>query len=54
MMRSSGYLPVPGGMVWFRRTGLREKVPLLVLHGGPGAGGWPWSTYWVIPLVWIA
>lgn len=36
-MIQEGYLPVPGGMVWFRRAGNGSGVPLLVLHGGPGA-----------------
>lgn len=33
-----GYLPVPGGMVWYRTVGDGPGLPLLVLHGGPGAG----------------
>lgn len=33
-----GYLPVPGGMVWHRRIGSGDKLPLLVVHGGPGSG----------------
>ncbi|GAG22151.1 unnamed protein product, partial [marine sediment metagenome] len=33
-----GYVPVPGGQVWFRAVGSRAAVPLLTLHGGPGAG----------------
>jgi proline-specific peptidase len=33
-----GYLPVPGGMVWYRTVGSGPGLPLLVLHGGPGAG----------------
>ncbi|MDA8088068.1 MAG: proline iminopeptidase-family hydrolase [Nitrospiraceae bacterium] len=32
-----GYVPVPGGPVWYRIAGAGKKgVPLLVLHGGPG------------------
>jgi proline iminopeptidase len=34
----SGYLTVPGGKVWWRRIGAGRKPPLLLLHGGPGAG----------------
>lgn len=34
----SGFLPVPGGKVWWRRVGGGTKTPLLLLHGGPGAG----------------
>ncbi|MCM6775299.1 proline iminopeptidase-family hydrolase [Nocardia sp. CDC159] len=30
-----GYLPVPGGRVWYRSLG-EGDVPLLCLHGGPG------------------
>lgn len=33
-----GYLPVPGGMVWYRTVGDGPGLPLLVLHGGPGSG----------------
>jgi proline-specific peptidase len=33
-----GYIPVPGGWVWYRRIGPRNTIPVLVLHGGPGAG----------------
>lgn len=36
---AEGYVPVPGGMVWYQMTGGGDGVPLLVLHGGPGAGG---------------
>ncbi|HOV86778.1 MAG TPA: proline iminopeptidase-family hydrolase [Syntrophobacteraceae bacterium] len=33
-----GMIPVQGGRVWHRTVGAdRKKVPLLVLHGGPGA-----------------
>jgi proline-specific peptidase len=37
-LTTEGYLPVPGGMVWYRKVGAAQGVPLLVLHGGPGAG----------------
>lgn len=33
-----GYVPVPGGRVWYRLAGSGRAVPLLILHGGPGAG----------------
>jgi proline iminopeptidase len=34
-----GHIPVPGGKVWYRRIGgNRPGTPLLLLHGGPGAG----------------
>lgn len=33
-----GYIPVTGGNVWYKIVGTnRKKIPLLVLHGGPGA-----------------
>lgn len=34
---AEGFLPVPGGMVWYRRVGCGDGIPLVVLHGGPGA-----------------
>ncbi len=33
-----GLLDVPGGRVWYRIEGGGPGVPLLPLHGGPGAG----------------
>jgi proline-specific peptidase len=33
-----GLLDVPGGRVWYRIVGDGAGVPLLLLHGGPGAG----------------
>ncbi|MBI4202006.1 MAG: proline iminopeptidase-family hydrolase [Chloroflexi bacterium] len=33
-----GFVPVPGGKVWYRMTGSGNGVPLLTFHGGPGAG----------------
>ena len=35
---STGMIAVPGGKVWYRRIGSGPKTPLLLLHGGPGAG----------------
>ena len=32
-----GYLEVPGGRVWYRIEGRGPGIPLLTLHGGPGA-----------------
>jgi proline iminopeptidase len=32
-----GYVPVPGGRVWYRIVGSGDAIPLLTLHGGPGA-----------------
>ncbi|NQT89767.1 MAG: proline iminopeptidase-family hydrolase [Candidatus Omnitrophica bacterium] len=34
----TGYIPVTGGRVWYKTVGEnKETIPLLVLHGGPGA-----------------
>jgi hypothetical protein len=33
-----GYLPVPGGKIWYRMRGADKSQPALIaLHGGPGA-----------------
>ena len=33
-----GLIPVRGGRVWYRIMGAQSQgIPLLVLHGGPGA-----------------
>jgi proline iminopeptidase len=37
-METEGRLGVPGGRVWYRRLGAGDATPLLMLHGGPGAG----------------
>lgn len=39
MLKSTeGMLPVPGGRIWYRIVGADAPgVPLLVIHGGPGA-----------------
>ena len=33
-----GHVDVPGGQVWYKVVGSGDAVPLLTLHGGPGAG----------------
>lgn len=33
---TQGMVAVPGGNVWFKRTGGGPGLPLLVIHGGPG------------------
>jgi proline iminopeptidase len=40
MNTTEGFIPVPGGKVWYRAVGENKNTPLLVLHGGPG-----FSTY---------
>jgi proline-specific peptidase len=36
--QKEGFVAVPGGNVWYRIAGGGPGVPLLILHGGPGAG----------------
>lgn len=35
-----GFIDVPGGRVWYRVEGSGPATPLLLLHGGPGAGSY--------------
>lgn len=35
---AEGHIAVPGGRVWWRRVGTGTGTPILLLHGGPGAG----------------
>ena len=44
-MREEGSIDVTGGRVWYRREGGGDRIPLLILHGGPGA-----ASYYVEPL----
>jgi proline-specific peptidase len=37
MNKTEGFVSVEGGRVWYRRVG-NGGIPLLLLHGGPGAG----------------
>ena len=39
-MRTEGYLDLPNGRVWWRREGDRDALPILLLHGGPGAASY--------------
>jgi proline-specific peptidase len=36
-MADEGYAEVEGGRVWYRRLGGGDALPILLLHGGPGA-----------------
>jgi proline-specific peptidase len=36
-MEAEGYVEVEGGRVWYRRLGDGDALPVLLLHGGPGA-----------------
>ena len=44
-----GYIPVTGGRVWHRVIGTGPGIPLLTLHGGPGA-----NSGYLEPLVALA
>jgi len=42
-----GFLPVPGGRIWYARMGHGTGTPLIVIHGGPGSASWglkAWSA----------
>ena len=45
MDESTGHIPVTGGNVWYRRLGGGQGLPILLLHGGPGA-----ASYYMEPL----
>lgn len=38
-------LPVPGGAVWYRRSGTGPGLPVVLLHGGPG-----FNSFYLKPL----
>ena len=40
MTDQTGMVEVEGGRVWYRRLGSGAQLPLLVLHGGPGAAAY--------------
>src|SRR5215207_7837186 len=33
-----GMLPVRGGRIWYKSSGTGSGTPMVLLHGGPGAG----------------
>lgn len=37
MQTNEGYVEVPGGRVWYQVVGDGSKIPLVTVHGGPGA-----------------
>ena len=39
-MRTEGFLELPNGKVWWRREGDGDGLPILLLHGGPGAASY--------------
>jgi len=34
--KNEGYINVPGGKIWYGIVGENKKIPLIVIHGGPG------------------
>ncbi len=40
MEERTGMIDVAGGRVWYRRLGAGSALPLLILHGGPGAAAY--------------
>src|SRR4051812_43736686 len=38
-------LPVPGGKIWYRKSGSGSGTPVILLHGGPG-----FSSFYLKPL----
>lgn len=36
LLPGEGFVPTPGGRVWYRIVGRGDATPLLVIHGGPG------------------
>ena len=45
MRPRAGYIEVEGGRVWYRISGAGNEIPLILLHGGPGA-----PSYYLNPL----
>ncbi len=37
---SEGYINVEGGRIWYKITGEGNQIPIVILHGGPGASSW--------------
>jgi len=40
LLPSEGYVNVEGGRIWYKVTGEGDQLPLVLLHGGPGAPSW--------------
>ena len=49
VVSKEGMLEVTGGKIWYRVFGTKKKIPLIVLHGGPG---FPHNS--LLPLVELA
>jgi proline-specific peptidase len=44
-MKDEGYIELEHGRIWYRRSGVSGAMPILLLHGGPGA-----ASYYLEPL----
>lgn len=44
-MADEGFIDLEHGRVWYRRSGGGDRLPILLLHGGPGA-----ASYYLEPL----
>ncbi len=49
LVAGEGFVEVQGGRVWYEIVGSGNAVPLLLLHGGPGA-----TSYYLEPLKYLA
>ena len=45
MSSRNGYIDVEGGRIWYRICGSGNEIPVMLLHGGPGA-----PSYYLNPL----
>ncbi|MGI9117572.1 MAG: proline iminopeptidase-family hydrolase [Gaiellales bacterium] len=45
MSSTEGYIELEHGRIWYRRSGGGDALPILLLHGGPGA-----AAYYLEPL----
>ena len=44
-MSEEGFIELEHGRIWYRRSGGGDALPILLLHGGPGA-----AAYYLEPL----
>lgn len=38
LQTGEGYINVMGGRIWYEINGYGNKIPIVMLHGGPGRG----------------
>lgn len=49
LQASGGYVEVRGGRVWYQMVGDGLKIPLVTVHGGPGARMTIWYRWRLWP-----